>query len=508
MRIRPRVATTALALASTLAVAAVPTTPTTTTDGRDDTVVIAVVDSAFTPYHRDFIAALMPQHLDADPANDLPLDTSPAEWLPGFDESAFDSFSRLDLTIPGPDEVKTMDSLHSADAAEWAKLEPSSSVTVNGAWVPGTKAVAMVDFAGGGLYSGASHGVGTSSVSAGNLHGSCPECVVVFVTYGSGSQAEAASNWVMQQDWIDVVTNSFGFSALMRDRFYSGSDVDLQRTASERGQTIFFSAGNGQANTFTAPNTTLFSSQEGPDWVITVGATSPEEASYTGHGKPADVSAPGTAYPSAPSSGTSRTDSEGTFGGTSNATPVSAGFYGQALHWARTRLDGPRIQADGVVATGTPVACGAENPDCELGDGVLTAPELRDRFLQGAVHTDAGYQAVGLLGGSPTTPRITWEHEFLNEGHGTYFGKLRSEDEWREEAGRITGPMDGSLAPLERPAGEAEWFVVDSFCRQHLWGSWSQGDYLEGTTSLPGASPDWPLRSAIETGCPALTPPL
>lgn len=505
MRTRPLLAT---ALALVIGLGTVAATEGSDETGAGDAVVIAVVDNGFTPYHLDFRADFMPQHLDADPGNDLPLDRGPDQWLPGFPSpDSFASYTGLDLTLDA--EAGPIRALHQQDAAEWAQVQESDRGAVHYYYAPGTKAVGLVQFGSDpvAVPSGGSHGVGSSSVSAGNLHGTCPECLVVFVTYGDDDREEA-SDWVMEQDWIDVVTNSYGFSLVMRDRLYSGSSTDLQRAASERGQTIFFSAGNGQANTFTAPNTTLFSSQEGPDWIVTVGATSPDEASFTGHGKPADISAPGLSYPSAPSGGEARVDGEDTFGGTSNSTPVTAGMYARALWWARTTLTGPaRTQDGGVVAAGDPVDCGDAHPGCELGDGTLTAAELRTRLFHGAVHTDQGYQSVGLLGGSPTTPVVSAEHEFLNEGHGTYFARLRDDGEWLEEFGRIAGPMDGSAEPLERPDGEAEWFVVDSYCRQSLWGGWDDGAYREGETALPGPDPLWPLRSSIEASCPHLFPP-
>ena len=49
----------------------------------------------------------------------------------------------------------------------------------------------------------------------------------------------------MRQPWIDVITNSYGFSTGVRDRIYDGGNAEVSRDASERGQTIFFSAGNG-----------------------------------------------------------------------------------------------------------------------------------------------------------------------------------------------------------------------------------------------------------------------
>src|SRR3712207_8270807 len=70
----------------------------------------------------------------------------------------------------------------------------------------------------------------------------------------------------------------FPYTTLFRsDRIYNGTDIATEKEASERGQTIFFSSGNGLENSFTVPNSTYLSSQEGPDWVVTVGAVRSEE---------------------------------------------------------------------------------------------------------------------------------------------------------------------------------------------------------------------------------------
>ncbi|HWG94230.1 MAG TPA: hypothetical protein VNU66_08410, partial [Mycobacteriales bacterium] len=42
--------------------------------GAQDAVVVAVIDSGFSPYHEDYLASTMPQAEDDDPGNDLPLD--------------------------------------------------------------------------------------------------------------------------------------------------------------------------------------------------------------------------------------------------------------------------------------------------------------------------------------------------------------------------------------------------------------------------------------------------
>ena len=470
-------------------------------DGRDDVTVVAVVDGSFQPQHWNFSGPRMPQHQDADPSNDLPLSAAPDTWIPGFSTAGLTSYNALPLTIDETTRSRSVTSMQTADAEAWNSVKQSTSDAVNYYWVPGSKVVGAVHF-GSGKFQGSNtaHGAGTSSVAVGNIHGSCPECVVVMITYG-GNDGEAASNWAMKQPWIDVVTNSFGFSAVERERLYSGSDTDLQRQATERGQTIFFSSGNGISNTFSVPNTTLFSSQEGPDWIITVGATTPTGGEYTGAGKPADIASVGTSYPS---QGGTTVSSAGTFGGTSNSTPVTAGIFANSLHWARTNLDGGRQQADGVVASGTPLACGPVRADCELGDGVLTAAELRARLFQGAIRTPEGF-SPSITG--VNTPAKTAETELASEGHGTYFGKMQGDPTYREELARITGPMEGTAAVIERTAAEKEWMAVDSYCRQQIWGTWG-GGYWKTGEALPGASPQWPLRSALAASCGELFPPL
>ena len=91
-------------------------------------------------------------------------------------------------------------------------MRKSSPGDVSLYWAPGTKAF-MVDFDGSGFdnETGSSHGNGSASVSAGTIHGTCPECLVVMIPIDGGDY-EAASNWAMSQPWIDVVTNSWGIS--------------------------------------------------------------------------------------------------------------------------------------------------------------------------------------------------------------------------------------------------------------------------------------------------------
>ena len=506
-----------------------PTTPPTTppalpppsaAKGVDDVVVIAVIDSSINPYHWDYLAAKMPQALNSDSSDDLPLFEDPASWLPGHPgAAAFKSYQALNLTIDPTDPAANTAALATKDAAEWGKInysEGTANSDVNLYWFPGTKIIGHVAFPGAligdpatslllGSSSGPintfatdSHGIGTSSVSAGNIHGSCPNCLIVYV-HGTSEQA---NEWVQQQDWIDLQTNSWGISAVNRDRAYAGSNTETQRTAVERGQQIFFSAGNGQENAFVAPNTTLQSSQEGPDWIVTVGATdSVDNSSPTGHGKPADISSVGDSYPSAAGNdGTA--NGAGTFGGTSNSTPVIAGIYAESLHRIRKSLPGAsRMQKEGVIASG-PAGCKAANPNCAFADGKLTVHELRTALYRSAAYSETGVN-VGGLGGITTIPMSenVAELELLSEGHGNFRGLMDGPETYEAEIMRILGFVDGSWF-TEQDADQVAWMTALSYCTQQVWGSWDHS-YFKAADAVPSfMDPAWPVRSFLIGGCP------
>ncbi|MDX6551517.1 MAG: serine protease, partial [Gaiellales bacterium] len=87
--------------------------------------------------------------------------------------------------------------------------------------------------------------------------------------------------------------------------------------------------------------------------------------------------------------------------------------------------------------------------------------------------------------------------------YGTYYARLKQDDSlWLAEFDKFYGPLAGSLAALKRPADEEAWFVVDSWCRQHIFGSWSGGYYKDGKTTLPAPDPAAaPTRTALQVGC-------
>ncbi len=151
-----------------------------------------------------------------------------------------------------------------------------------------------------------------------------------------------------------------------------------------------------------------------------------------------------------------------------------------------------------MIASGKPIACGLARPGCELGDGELTVDELRERLLHGAAPTNQG--TTTFIGGR--IPEIA-DEEMLSQGHGAYFGReSKDRGAWLAEFDRIMAPTEGRAAPLTRPKGEREWMVVDSYCRQRMWGAWDSGYYRAGETALPGPDPAYPIRSAYEQTCP------
>ena len=535
MRLLSRRAVAALTTAALAVPAGLALTTATAAPTRpgDDAVVIAVIDSGIAPYHLDYRASEMPQAKTASRSDDLPLDKAPHTWLSGFPKpGAFDTYSPLRLTLPR-DPKAEMAALQKADADAWNDVEQSKPSSLKYSWIPGTKVIGAMSFgprSGVPIYGtgGPEHGMGTSSVAVGNTYGTCPECLLVFLQATSAEAYEEALSWAMKQTWIDGVSNSYGISTapVIRDRVYNGSDVALMRKATERGQTVFFSAGNGVTNDFITPNGTLLSSQEGPDWLVTVGATDPADVDYSGSGKPADIAGIGTLYPSSYNATT--ITGTGKFGGTSNATPTIAGTYGRALWLARQELRGPsRVQAAGVIATGKGGKCGAARKTCEIGDGVLTRRELQARLFEGATPTKGGFagrrsvpgSVLGLqpipppVGGAPvpfvTTPAIA-DERMASEGYGTYRARLDGTAKWRAEFdSRLWDVLRGVRPAPKRPAEEQAWFRVDSQCRQHIWGEWKQGAYLDAQkTPLPTPDPvRWPTRTVIQLGCQALVAP-
>jgi hypothetical protein len=483
----------------------------------------SVLGTGFSPYHYDFLGSQHPWNLpaDPDPANDIDFAADPAAYIAGYPTS-----TPINLTLPqNPgDDVSTRATVEDAEA--WRTMEATADAAQPKLYrFPGTKVVGAIRFGpNGGPGSGDihgtndSHGTHAAASAAGNIHGTCPECVLVLVGITKVSEALRAMEWARHQEWIDVVTNSWeaGTSAVADGIDFYQFDKETG-PAVESGQTWVMGAGNGIGNLIATgvPQPTYYSSGKGPDWVVTVGAVgAANDQSFWGSSRPADIVSYGEAYPS---SGTNTANGSGAFGGSSNATPVVAGTIAKVIQWGREILgDTTQRHAGGVLAVGAPRPCDAGVADCPLADGTLTRAEAQavvyDNVLPSPTRpwtsmvpsvavpnlpnvSGSGVAPTALnpsIGGLFMNPSV---FSYTAQGHGIVYGR---KDPGRHvaEQRRFRNALIGTVEPYQRPPGEQTWMIVDSKCRQRLWGAWPPGAYtgiepvFDPTTDQPAMAVD------------------
>ena len=324
------------------------------------------------------------------------------------------------------------------------------------------------------------------------------------------------------QPWIDAISNSYGLSLTPADRtrIYDGSDVDAQRSATERGQTVFFSAGNGNEGSFVTPNNTTYSSQEGPDWIVTVGAVSPPGDGYYCQ-RFQRLAAVRLLH---------RRRQARRHRGRRLGLPDRLRRHDRRRHrpqrvrrhLQRDAADRRHLRpraADGAHCAGRPEP-GADRRRRRNGPSVrLWRGSTRLRACRRRAHGRRAAQPpvprrralprrrLGLHGRAPATrrsrrsvrrsscPRVTAP---------TWARCARTAPPGLTSSSGVIDPLTGAGKELERPDGEHDWMVVDSYCRQKNWGSWSLGYFVDGHTPLPGADPAWPARRQREETCPAV----
>lgn len=333
--------------------------------------VIAFVDSGINPYHQDFRAPEFTHH--------------PAEYIEGFPADA----GRLDLSLDVADAEGYAAAREADDDALW-DIEGNRLY-----WIPGTRIIGGYSTRAGGagafperkILDENGHGTGVASVAAGQFFGSNPNALIVAVE-GLGA---ASLKWATAQPWIDIVSNSWGNIGNVP----LGSAVPT-REATRRGQTVAFAGGNGTTNQnshqvfepggpvpvddpceckFPDSNPTFTSPYGGPSWVLTVGAVSPINGqAHWWHSVPVDVSSFGSKWRAAHAFGVQR-DENRDFGGTSCATPVTAGVLSTIIERARHEFGDTTAgqRPEQAVAVAQP---GAALPaDGPLADGTLTRSE-------------------------------------------------------------------------------------------------------------------------------------
>ncbi|HET7686451.1 MAG TPA: S8 family serine peptidase [Candidatus Limnocylindria bacterium] len=413
--------------------------------------VIGIADSGINPYHLEFSAQTYP---DPDVlALTENFTRHPSEYIPGYPADA----KALPITIG-------QGYFPAQDAPIWngnTTIQPGELY-----WIPGTKIIGAVDAGGStGVTSGEDthpilddngHGSGSASVSTGNRYGYCPTCLLVMV--------EALDETVVAgYPWIDISSNSFGYVGGLPIGPVVGPS-EATRAAAERGQTTLFAAGNGVGNAFDVPISTYGSDQTGPDWNITVGAIRRDnQRAVIGDGIPVHISAWGDG--NLPSACRTGTVGQCAFGGTSAATPYTAGVFGTVLTEIRQAIgDGAAGQKPGqVVASGVPIEASAF-----LADGKLTRTELRDAVLKTAYPLNTENRPSPFP--YPATAPYTGDPNVLFEGYGAATP---------EGAARAVSVLLGEMPMPERPF-EEDFFAIDRSVRDSIYGGYDRDG--DGTT--------------------------
>jgi hypothetical protein len=359
--------------------------------------VVGVADSGINPYHYEFSAATYP---DPDVlALTKNFTRHPSEYIPGYPATA----TALPITLDqGYYPAK--------DTAIWAGVEKGKLY-----WIPGTKIIGAIDAGDSSavnadpdatpIVDDDGHGTGSTSVSVGNRYGYCPTCLLMFTESLDTTYNESFP-------WVDITSHSFGTVGGVPLGLALGPDEDT-KAAAERGQTVLFAAGNGVGNAFDVPQITYGSGETGNDWTITVGAIRRDnDRAIVGDGIPVEISAWGDG--NLPSACRTGTVGQCAFGGTSAATPYTAGIFGTVLTQVRQAIGDPKVgQRPGqVVAEGNPIP-----GSVFLADGKLTRSELRDAVLKTAFPLNQD-NSPSTYPYPLTAPYVNNDENFLFEGYG------------------------------------------------------------------------------------------
>jgi hypothetical protein len=470
--------------------------------------------TGFSPYHIDFLGRDHPWNTDANTTNDIDFNANPATYIPGYPAA-----DALNLHLPVAD-TDAVSPLWTADAPVRNSMALSTATAVHPYWLPGTKVVAALRFGSAPFDprpDNNGHATMASSVAAGNFHGTCAECLLVWISVATETDETSALDWAAAQPWIDVISNSYERSTAVtatsgtttvtvggKEGLYLGSKTSSRtlKAVQDRGKIVAWAAGNGADDSFVTPTSAYWSSEKGPDWVVTVGAITPVNDQPLRGGQPVDISAYGNQYPAA---GGTTANTSTTFSGTSNATPVVAGTMAHMIQWARDATGDNLAHSDPqVVAQGRPIPCGAGVARCPLDDGKLTRTEVEQTLFNTVLPSPPRQLPQGTTATAPNpnptvgtnTPSTKISPDtalvdelrdlpavdsYITEGHGIVYGKYDS-GRYAAEQRILQSALFGTAPLPARPPADPTWFVVDSKCRQKMWGTWGMGLY---TGKLP-----------------------
>lgn len=431
--------------------------------------VVAVNDTGVNPYHLEFSTQTYPDPDVLALTNNF--QKHPSEYIPGYPKDA-----------PAVRATLGQGYFPAADAHLW---DLKDATHPNGLefgklyWIPGTKIIGAIQpgsFSCSNCDAGAhvildddGHGSGSTSVSVGNRYGYCPSCLLV-ISKGLSSALSATATY----PWVDVNSNSWGTVANAPLDLVLSNSADTTRTAVERGQTVLFAAGNGNGNAFESPSPTYGTATTGPDWNVIVGAIRRDnQRAIIGDGTPAHLSSWGDG--NLPSACRTGTVSQCAFGGTSAATPYTAGIFGLVLSTVRRNIgDGAAGQRPGqVVADGFPVAGSPY-----LADGKLTRAELREAVLKTAFPLNQDNTQQVPVYPFPWTAPYVGDVNVLFEGYGA-----ATPNSARRAVDVLMGKM-----PLPTREAEDRWFAIDRQIRDSIWGGYDRdGDGVRDNAAALGA---------------------
>lgn len=288
------------------------------------------------------------------------------------------------------------------------------------------------------------HGTMTTSRAIGNtvsIGGAEPDIYLVIV---QGFNLESL-RWVADQEWIDMASISAGISpygivpgvplVLDKTELMGEGAIPTYNYLSHR-KPFFASTGNGIGNAGTVGYPSWSRGSSGVPDVLSVGANNNDEMSHW-HNQDGYISADGCANPAADPASTEDVTNSG--GGTSSATPFSAGGGAKLLLEARRILNDDHIGAR--VGDPAPTADGwssgrAEDDaiilaqgeaglvaDGPLADGIFTLTELKQTMYLTALAVPTDDESDGdkcnpLAGGFPGGENLPAAARFPIHGYG------------------------------------------------------------------------------------------
>lgn len=445
--------------------------------------VIGIADTGINPYHLEFSAQTYPDPDVLALTNNFT--RHPSEYIPGYPADS----EAIPITL-GAGYFPAADApLWSTDNLSEGELYWIPGTKIIGAWDAGNAASLQEENVDGrpdshSILDENGHGSGSASVSAGNRYGYCPTCLLMIV---ESLDATVATSF----NWVDITSHSFGYVGGLPVGLIPliQNSTEVTRAATERGQTVLFAAGNGIGNAFDVPIATYGSDNTGPDWNITVGALRRDnQRAVIGDGIPVHISAWGDG--NLPSACRTGTVGQCAFGGTSAATPYTAGIFGTVLTEVRRALgDGASGQKPGqVVATGVPV-----DASVYLADGALTRAELRESVLKTAFPLNTGNTPSPFP--YPATAPYTGDANVLFEGYGAATP---------EGAERAIAVLLGDM-PLPERAFEDDFFALDRALRDTLYGGYDRnGDGVPESEAIAGLGITVPSVATPEGALAAL----